>query len=51
LTDRDDGRRSGQRLCDAVRLLLQISRNFGELGEGGLEVVDDFGGDNVGIRL
>jgi hypothetical protein len=24
-------------------------RDFGELGEGGLEVFDDFGGDDVGI--
>ena len=27
----------------------QIVRDFGELGERGLEVFDDFGGDYVGI--
>jgi hypothetical protein len=27
----------------------QIVRDFGELGEGGLQVFDDFGGDDVGI--
>jgi hypothetical protein len=28
---------------------LQIIGDFGELGEGGLEVFNDFGGDDVGI--
>lgn len=28
--------------------LIQIGNDFGELGEGGLEVVDDVGGDDVG---
>jgi len=28
--------------------MLQIIRDFGELGEGGLEVFDNFGGDDVG---
>jgi hypothetical protein len=28
-------------------LLLQITRNFGELGERGLEIFDDFLRDNV----
>jgi hypothetical protein len=32
-------------------LLLQVRRDFGELGESGLEVFDDLGGDDVGIRL
>jgi hypothetical protein len=30
-------------------LAFQIRCDFGELGEGGLEVFDDFGGDDVGI--
>ncbi len=30
-------------------LLLQVRRDFGELGESGLEVFDDLGGDDVGI--
>ena len=28
---------------------LQIICDFGELGEGGLKVFDDFGGDHIGI--
>jgi hypothetical protein len=28
---------------------LEVGRDFGELGEGGLEVFDDFGCDDVGI--
>jgi hypothetical protein len=31
-------------------LLLQISRDFCKLGESGLEVFDDFGGNDIGIR-
>jgi hypothetical protein len=30
-------------------LLLQVRRDFGELGESGLEVFDDLGGDDVGV--
>ena len=30
-------------------LPLQVCSDFGKLGEGGLEVFDDFGGDDVGI--
>ena len=30
--------------------LLQVRCDFGELGEGGLEVFDDLRGDDVGIR-
>jgi hypothetical protein len=29
---------------------LQIIRNLGELGEGGLEALDDLGGEDVGTR-
>ena len=32
------------------KLLLQIRCNFSELGEGGLEIFYDFGGDDVGDR-
>ena len=32
-----------------MSLLLHIRGNLGELGEGGLEVFDDFGGDDVWI--
>ena len=32
------------------RLLLQVIRYFGELGQGGLEVLHDFGGDDIGRR-
>ena len=32
-----------------MSLLLHIRGNLGELGEGGLEVFDDFGGDHIGI--
>ena len=28
---------------------LEVGRDFGELGEGGLEVFDDFGGDDIGV--
>jgi hypothetical protein len=28
---------------------LQIIGNFGELSKGGLELLDDFGSDNIGI--
>jgi hypothetical protein len=28
---------------------LQACSDFGELGEGGLEVFNDFGGDDVGV--
>jgi hypothetical protein len=31
-------------------LTFQISCDFGELGEGGLEVFDDLDGDDVGSR-
>ena len=31
-------------------LLFQISCDFGELSQRGLEIFYDFGGDNVGIR-
>ena len=49
MTDRDDGRRSGQRLCDAVRLPLQISCDRRKLRECGFEVFDDFLRDNARI--
>ena len=32
-----------------MSLLLHIRGNLGELGEGGLEVFDEFGGDDVGF--
>ena len=35
--------------CHSGYLALQISRDFGKLGEGGLEIFDDFGGDDVGV--
>src|SRR5437763_1287329 len=33
------------------RLTFQIIRDFGELGESGLEGLDNFGGDDVGIGI
>ena len=30
-------------------LFFQIVSDFGELGEGGLKIFDDFGGDDVGV--
>ena len=33
----------------ALALSFQVRSNFGELGEGGLEVFDDLSGDDVGI--
>ena len=32
-----------------LALFFQISGDLGELGEGGLEVFDDFCGDDIGI--
>jgi hypothetical protein len=34
---------------EVLIISLQIGSDFGKLGEGGLEVFDDFGGDDVGI--
>ena len=34
--------------CGSPGLFLQVSGDFGELGEGGLEVFDDVGGDDFG---
>jgi hypothetical protein len=36
-------------LLELLILLLQVGGNLGELVEGGLEVLGDFGGDYVGI--
>jgi hypothetical protein len=44
---------SGKRLNSTQKngLFLQITSDFGELGESGLEVFNDFGGDDVGIGV
>jgi hypothetical protein len=44
------GQRVGRSESIDGRSLLQVVGYCGELGEGGLEVFDDFGDDDVGIR-
>ena len=41
--------KSSKRCAQISKLTFQIGRDFGELGKRGLEVFDDFGGDDVVI--